>query len=215
MKINKKMREYLDRYGKIPKDHKERIEYLINELRLKPSDLGKIRDKIQGILDIRQKQISFIFYFTPDATPRARYSRFTKAFYVKNALDYKSIFSEFVESCGDLDYITTPCEFHCKTFKPTPKAMNRHETFIAELGLIKDVSKPDWDNLGKTYSDMVQSKLLMDDFLIYKGTVEKFYSIRPRIEITIKYYTTHDSTYNQNRILSILNRKGESNNANQ
>ena len=206
----KKLKEYEEKYGNIPKDFFERFSYLMDMKKITSKDIIKIQNLVKDILSIPTKEISFVFYFTPDATPRARYSRFTKSFYVKNALDYKSIFAEFIDSCDDIDgIISTPCEFTCITYKPTPSAMNRIETIISELGLIKDISKPDWDNLGKTYSDMVQQRLILDDAIIYKGCVEKRYSVRPRIEITIKYYTKHDSTYNKNKILNILKRKKE------
>lgn len=206
----KKLKEYEEKYGHIPTDFFERFSYLMELKNIKPKDLEHIKNMIKYIKSIPMKEISFVFYFTPDATPRARYSRFTRAFYVKNALDYKTIFREFIDSCEDIDkFITTPCEFYCTTYKPTPKAMNRYEHLLAEMELIPDISKPDWDNLGKTYSDMVQQRLIIDDAVICKGCVEKKYSIRPRIEIRIKYYTKHGSTYNQTKINNILKRQNE------
>ena len=68
------------------------------------------------------------------------------------------------------------------------------------MGLIYPINKPDWDNLGKTYSDMIQDYLIADDALIIKGTSEKFYSIKPRIEIEIEYMEDFDSTFNRNKM---------------
>ena len=72
---------------------------------------------------------------------------------------------------------------------------------LAELGLIRPVKKPDFDNLAKTYSDMTQGVLLFDDALIIEGISRKWYSCKPRIEITFKYMEDFDSDYNKKKIL--------------
>lgn len=199
-----KLKEYNEKYGDIPKEFSDRFIYLWDLLKIKPKDIPNIQNLIRVLLGIKKKEINFVFYFIPEATPRPRYSRFTKAFYVKNALDYKTLFSKFIESCEDVEEITTPTEFICKVYKPTPKAMNRYETILSELELIKDISKPDWDNIAKTYCDMVQHGLLLDDGLIYKGSLEKLFSVKPRIEISLKYYDKHDCTYNKRKVDNIL-----------
>ena len=197
----KRLDEYNKKYGHIPKNFSERFIHLLDELKIKQSELPLLKQSVKKALRVEYERISFVFYFVPQATPRARYSRFTKAFYVKNALDYNKLFGEFVESNEFIDFkISTPCEFTCITYSPMPEGMNKIEKLLAELSLIKCISKPDWDNLGKTYSDMVQKHLLIDDCLIYKGTTEKYYSTRPRIEITIDYMVEHDSKYNRNKV---------------
>ena len=57
------------------------------------------------------------------------------------------------------------------------------------------------DNLIKTYTDMLKGALLYDDSIIYKGVSEKYYSVKPRIEITIQYMTDFDSDFNKKKIL--------------
>lgn len=201
MKKNKKLTEYFSKYGDIPNEYFERFLYSISKLNIKPKDIDKIKNSIKRILGIKYEEISFVFYFYPQATPRPRYSRFTKSFYVKNALDYNSIFKEFMESSNDINFkITTPCELYCKTYSPIPSNMNKVDTMLAELGFIKHVSKPDADNLLKSYSDMVQKNIVIDDALFYKMNIEKLYSFKPRIEITIRFMTEYDSKYTKNKI---------------
>lgn len=198
----KKLDEYAEKYGNIPNDLNERFSYLLSVLNLKNKDIQKIKSSIKRIQNIKYNTITFIFYFTPQATPRPRYSRFSKVFYVKNILDYNTIFKEFIDSCEDIDFkISTPCEFLTKTYFPTPAQMSKTDRILAELELINNISKPDWDNLGKTYSDMVQKHLILDDALIYDGRVIKAYSIKPRIEITIRYMDEFDSAYNMKKVL--------------
>lgn len=199
--------EYKEKYGGIPKEYTERFLQLWDGLKIKEKDLVNIQNLIKTLLNIKKKEIRFIFYFIPEATPRPRYSRFTKSFYVKNAADYAGIFNRFVKSIDDIEQIITPTEFICKTYKPTPSAMNRYEQILSELELIKDISKPDWDNLAKTYCDMIQHGLILDDSIIYKGSLEKLYSAKPRIEITLKYYDKFDCTYNKRKITNILTKR--------
>ena len=78
--------------------------------------------------------------------------------------------------------------------------MNNIEKIAAEMGLIRPISKPDWDNLAKAYCDMIQDLLIYDDALIVEGTSKKFYSVKPRIEVTISYMENHDSQFNKKKI---------------
>ena len=85
--------------------------------------------------------------------------------------------------------------------------MTKVEILRAEMGNLSAMSNPDWDNLGKTYSDMIQQILLMNDNIITKGNVEKFYSVKPRVVISIKYQIGFDSKFNKRRILNSTNFK--------
>ena len=78
--------------------------------------------------------------------------------------------------------------------------MNQIEKVLAEIGLIRPISKPDWDNVGKAYCDMLQGLILYDDSLIVEGVSKKYYSMKPRIEITISYMKEHDSGYNRKKM---------------
>ena len=196
-----KLKEYDDKYGNIPKDFIDRFFSIFRDKRIKEKDFNILKDEIYRIKNIKKHEISFVFYFTPQATPRPRYSKFTKSFYVKNKLDYNSLFKEFMTSIDASIKINTPCEFYCRTYAPIPSSMSRIESVLAELSLIKNISKPDWDNLAKTYCDMIQKHLIIDDALIYKGSLEKLYSAKPRIGMVIRYYDEFDSQYNMKKII--------------
>lgn len=198
---NNKLREYDEKYGGVSKYLVERFFDILSSKKINEKDFSKLKSEIVRIRKIKKHEISFVFYFTPQATPRPRYSRFTKSFYVKNKLNYNSLFHDFLKSIDNELLINTPCEFYCKTYSPIPSSMNKIEVLLAELSLIKNISKPDWDNLAKTYCDMIQKHLIADDSLIYKGSLEKLYSTKPRIEIMIRYYDEFDSVYNEKKIL--------------
>jgi len=164
---NKYVKEYNDKYGDIPNEFMDRFIYLINLLKIKMSDVDKIKKLIQKNLKIK----------------------------------YNEVFGRYVKSINTGQFpIKTPCEFYCKAYLPIPSSMNRFEIILAELGLIHHMSKPDFDNLAKTYSDMIQKHLIQDDAIIYKGVIEKHYSIKPRIEISIRYMEEFDSKFNKRKM---------------
>lgn len=188
--------EYKEKYGKISKDFSERIDVLINKL--SPNKKQELLPEIDRIMNIRWKSISFVIYLEPKATPRPRSGK-NGIFYVKGAKDNKKIFKKWFEK-QNLNMIMTPCKFICNSYFPIPSSMSPLEVILAELGLINPISRPDYDNVGKTYSDMIQDYLLFDDSLIIEGVLRKYYSTKPRIEITIKYMEDYDSKFNNKKI---------------
>jgi Holliday junction resolvase RusA-like endonuclease len=199
MPSKKELQLYKDDYGHITNDHMERIYNFLDGITDK--QLEGVRNDIEYNLNTRWKSISFIFYFIPKATPRARLSGFGKHFYVSDAMNNRKLMEKFVKSeLADFNIITTACKLYCDCYFPIPKSMNKSEKLRAEMKLVNNLTKPDWDNLGKTYSDMIQNTIIMDDSLIIEGVVRKFYSSKPRIELTIEYADRYDSKYNMKNI---------------
>lgn len=204
MPTKKELNQYKERYYDIPKDLSERMIYLINNLKLTDKNLKNIKKKIKSYKNTKWLSIDLVIHFVPKATPRARTSKFAKHFYVSDASSNSNMMKKFVlENMSEYPLITTACKFYCKTYFPTPiSQMNKEEIILSELEITRHMSRPDWDNLGKTYSDMIQKHLILEDSNIIDGRVQKFYSIRPRIEIHIEYMDKYDSKYNKRRIES-------------
>ena len=199
MPNKKELKLYQEEYGKVSNDCIERIYNFLDGLNNK--QLETLRYDIENNLQTKWKSVSFIFYFIPKATPRARFSGFGKHFYVSDAMNNRKLMEKFVkENLSDFELITTACKFHCDCYFPIPKSMSKTEQLRAEMKLVNHLSKPDWDNLGKTYSDMIQNTIIMDDSLIIESTVRKFYSSKPRIELVIEYADRYDSKYNMKNI---------------
>lgn len=193
-------KDYQERYGNIPNDSDERFIYITNGMRITPKMNDDISYQMDNIKNIKWNNLNFVIYLLPKATPRPRHNGKRNIFYVSGAKDNKDIFKRIISDYGDIGIITTPCKFTCISYMPIPKSMSAKERILAEKGLIRPISKPDWDNLGKTYSDMIQGTLLLDDSLIVEGVSKKFYSFKPRIEIHIEYMEAHDSLYNERKI---------------
>jgi len=101
--------------------------------------------------------------------------------------------------------INTSCSIEYNAYFKTPNQFNVTDKFLAEIGLIRPIiSKPDWDNIGKKYSDMYNHNIWLDDALVVDGTVHKFYSILPRVEIKLRYL---NCVYNKIQYNNLINRK--------
>lgn len=203
LKIEK---EYEEEYGDIPKDSYGRLDYLLSNIKSTKSVKGKIIHIMREIRSIPWDTVEYVIYLVPKSTPRPRTS-FRNHFYVSGASDNKKIFKNFYDANPDLGVITTPCKFYCTAYLPIPKSMKISEQILAELGYIRPITKPDFDNLVKTYTDMIQGTLLYDDSLIIEGTSKKYYSIKPRIEIKIEYMKSHDSEYNRKKMEKAVSRE--------
>jgi Holliday junction resolvase RusA-like endonuclease len=113
------------------------------------------------------------------------------------------------EEYAQLDSIIyTACDVDYYTFHKIPSNYNATDAILAEIGLERPLCKPDWDNIGKKYSDMYNGNVWIDDTCVIRGTVDKYYSILPRVEITLRFlnalYNVHQFRSMKKRIDSEL-----------
>lgn len=195
--MKKEQKEYIEKYAYIPNDTNGRFDYVMNLGR--SNGKTQILNTIDKIRSIKWKKHSFVIYVVPKGTPRPRSGK-NGVFYVKGAKDNHKLFKEFAESVGGFDLITTACKFDCRVYLPIPSSMKLPEKVLAEMGFIRPISKPDWDNLGKAYCDMIQSTLLYDDASVIDGRTRKYYSCKPRVEIDLEYAEEFDSDFNKKKI---------------
>ena len=202
----KELLEYEEKYGSIPNDRDERLQFIMSKAKDQDRTFSSVPKEIERIRKIKWKTIKYVIYLIPKASPRPRKSM-NGHFYVNGAADNKRFFKNFYKETLDTPIIDTPCKFYCDSYLPIPNDMSLVNQFLAELGLIRPLKKPDFDNLAKTYSDMTQGILLFDDALIIEGISRKWYSCKPRIEITFKYMEEYDSEYNRKRIFKAKRHK--------
>lgn len=193
---------YQEKYKHVPKDRIERIRSYLETVGFSHKDEKRFDEEVKRIKAIEFEAIKIVFYILPEVTPRPRANLFTGAFYVKNAASNNKFMKLVVENENRLKgLIATPCYFYCRSYFPIPKHFSKVDTLLAEMGFIRPPIQKDWDNLGKTYSDMIQRWLLVNDALILSGTSEKFWSLKPRVEIEIDYMVDYDCNHNRRNIL--------------
>ena len=217
-----KFLEYEEKYHHIPKTNKERLSWLYDELKLSIDDGIDIinkRDSMLNSLSYRN-EIKIVLYEEPEGSPRPRF-RLVNRYNFSNLALENSNFVHVYSITGKEDnvymkrllntqefsdiqgLIYTPCDIEYCVYLKTPTAFNRIDTYLAELGLIRPITKPDWDNIGKKYSDMYNGNVWLDDTLVIDATVRKYYSVLPRVEITLKYL---NMLYNKYQFNSIKNK---------
>jgi Holliday junction resolvase RusA-like endonuclease len=78
-----------------------------------------------------------------------------------------------------------PTRVTVRAFMPMPQALAKHKIKgpSAEAGVIRPITKPDVDNFAKVI-DALNGIVWRDDNQVVELTVSKFYSARPRLELT-------------------------------
>ena len=215
--------EYTAKFGHIPIDYRERLSWLYDKLHITEREA-------YDILDIHRSMISSLNYYTvsivlfeiPEGSPRPR-MRIVNRQNLSNMALSNSNFIHVYSLTGHEDQIfmkrllteqefeglnqiiCTPCDVDINAYLKTPSSYNRRETILAEVGLQRPITKPDWDNIAKKYCDMFNYNIWMDDTLVIDGSVHKYYSILPRVEIKLRYL---NCVYTKNFYNSIMSRKG-------
>ena len=215
-----KAKQYEQEYGDIPKDYLERLDWMYNKYHMninKAAQILKIRDHMLQTIHF-EKEFFIVLYEEPEGTPRPRarlvdlvstvksnpriqiYSLTGKVdnMFMKKLLEDEEIY--------DLqqNLIYTPCFVEYTTYHKTPSSYSIEDKYLAEIGMYRPIGKPDFDNIEKKYADMYNGNIWLDDMLVVSAKIEKYYSILPRIEISLHYlnmlYNKHQYKQIQSRI---------------
>ena len=215
-KRKQKEQEYQEKYSDIPKGYHDRLLYLYDKLHLNDTVCNEILSKRDRMMESFQYNEFFIvLYEEPEGSPRPRFrlvnrknfmnvamqaSNFVHVYSPNAAEDHKYMHRLIDEELVQLNgLISTPVQVCLNVFFKTPSYFNQADTILAEIGLHRHIQKPDWDNIGKKYTDMFNENIWLDDNLVIDGEVHKYYSVLPRVEIYIRYlnYITSIHQYNQ------------------
>lgn len=216
-----KMVEYQNKYGHIPKDYRQRLEWLYNTLKLDDKKSDEILLQRQAFINSTYfETIRMIMYEIPEYTPRPR-ARLINKKGIINAATGNSSFIQVYSITGktnkeymrmfkqeNLAYLghllCTPCDIEYRAYFPTPSYYNKTQIFLAEIGLDRPIIKPDFDNIEKSYSDAFTDNIWIDDIVVVDATLRKYYSVLPRVEIDLKY---SNQLYNIHQYKAMIKRK--------
>lgn len=200
-----KAEEYDQRYSMIPREFDKRLSWICDKYKINESKYDSILSKRDIMLNSMYYSVyRVILYEDPEGSPRPRFrlvnrknlanmavanSNFVQVYSITGASD--RVFMKRLMNTNELyelsNIIYTPCDVEYFTFNKTPSYYNGTDQILAEIGLIRPIAKPDWDNIGKKYSDMYNGNVWIDDTCVIRGVVDKFYSVLPRIEITLRF----------------------------
>ncbi len=184
----KEDRLYIEEFGHIPDDVEGRVKYILGKRFDNTKTDEMISKESRKIKRIKWIPFSFTMWKIPipAARPRVNNSMGYPQIYVPKARQEANWFKEYIKE-NDVPVISSPCTIDIAVYLKTPTSFNIMKKVLAELGLIRPWSKSDWDNFAKTVCDQIQHGMLSDDSLIIEGSVKKFYSIKPRIDVSGKY----------------------------
>lgn len=215
-----KQKEYVKQYGAIPIDYYDRLNYMIDHYHVTPKQMEQIITKRNNMLNnlcfFRCKVVQLLEEPEGASRPRMRIlnkNNFNReamvnplvSVYVPNAADDNRYMKQLVDNELQIldQLIATPCIVVYDAFLKTPSYFNTNDTFLSEIGLIRpNINKPDWDNIGKKYCDMYNHNIWLDDSMVITGQVNKYYSILPRIEITLFFLNAVYNKHQYNRVIS-------------
>lgn len=86
---------------------------------------------------------------------------------------------------GDRPQLEGQTAVYIRAYMQTPQALAKHKIKgpSAEAGVIRPLTKPDVDNFAKVI-DALNGIVWRDDSQVVELKIEKFYSSRPRLELT-------------------------------
>ena len=192
MKFSKLQKIYDEEYSHLPDTPDDQLNYILTT---KKVNMDKVRAEIERIENIPWKKIHMQFPLIPYPCPRPR-STSNGRFYVEGAKEHWDYMKRTIT---DQQIISTMTRFTVDLNIPIPSTMNGTEAYLAQLRYILPIAS-DWDNYGKTYSDAIQKILIINDNLICSGVVNKYYSIKPYVNIILEYQDGYDSRYNERKI---------------
>ena len=210
---------YEEKYSDIPKDYQERLSWMYDTYHVGVSKASFISRKYKEFLNEVQysKEIFVVLYEEPEGSPRPR-ARYVNKTNLKLAAKKYPGFIQVYSITGKSDrmfmhrmitdndlieldkLLCTPCSVDYSAFFKTPKAFSVTDKYLAELGCIRPISKPDFDNIAKKYADMYNGNVWIDDSLVIDGSIHKYYSILPRVEIKLRYMNMLFNKYQYNSV---------------
>lgn len=215
-----KAKLYESKYSEIPRDYIERLSWMYDKYHITKAKAEEILRAKYNILSslYYSDDILVVLYEEPEGSPRPRARYVNKSnltSYAKSDPGYIQVYSltgasdrKFMKRLIDdndlmkLDHlICTPCDVEYNTFSKTPSSYNTINTFLSEVGIIRPVSKPDFDNMEKKYADMYNGNVWIDDALVQDAAIHKYYSILPRVEIRLKFLNLLYTKYQYEQIV--------------
>ena len=215
-----KAKLYESKYSEIPRDYIERLSWMYDKYHITKAKAEEILRAKYNILSslYYSDDILVVLYEEPEGSPRPRARYVNKSnltSYAKSDPGYIQVYSltgasdrKFMKRLIDdndlmkLDHlICTPCDVEYNTFSKTPSSYNTINTFLSEVGIIRPISRPDFDNMEKKYADMYNGNVWIDDALVQDAAIHKYYSILPRVEIRLKFLNLLYTKYQYEQII--------------
>lgn len=123
----------------------------------------------------------------PQLRPRARVAGKRVIMYdPPKSRKYKEFVKRMAKQQWPNDPTPAAISLKIDIYRPIPKSTSKVRTKKKEEKEIRPIVRPDVDNYAKTILDGLNGIVFKDDSQIVDMRVRKFYSINPRVEISVK-----------------------------
>jgi Holliday junction resolvase RusA-like endonuclease len=92
----------------------------------------------------------------------------------------------YVFECKEQFPIKMPIRMTIKAYYGIPKNTPKRKRALMEFGDTRPTKKPDLDNIAKVYADALNGTAYHDDAQIVSLICEKYYSVKPRVEVRLE-----------------------------
>lgn len=197
-------KEYKSRYGNISNDKFERLKDSLGE-KFNIELLESALDRVNYVKNkIVYNKIHIIFYEEPIQSHRPRTKgKHAMGMYVPNAKANHDAIEKFINDLKEsISIIATPMQIVLKAYYPMPKNIKPIEVILYETEHDYAIGKPDFDNVLKAYCDMLLTNIILDDDIVSSCRFDKYFSLKPRVELEIIYTNGYSSEYTYKTIKS-------------
>ena len=197
-----KLKEYNDKYLIKEGNAIKRVNEYLSTVKNPEKWIKKAREKAVRIMESREiETIRIIMYEYPMKTDRPR--TFRGHTFSPNASANKTYLNKMIKKViNEIKLINTPASIKVDAFLEMPSGVKPDEVILFEAQMLNPIDKPDYDNIGKCYTDMLTDVFISDDDIFWHGEINKWYSLLPRVEITIQYLTKHESDYIYKKLIT-------------
>ena len=194
-------KEYNLQYGDISNDVYERLRFFLGD-NFNETLLENANKRIKEAHEkIKYNQIKITFYEEPYQSHRPRVNFHTRGLHVPLAKENLSFIKKFVDDLKeDIKIISTPMRVDLTAYFPMPSNLKPVEVLLYETEHDMAIGKPDFDNILKAYVDMIRESIILDDDIVSESYFKKYYSLKPRVILTITYTNGFVSEHSYKKI---------------
>ena len=193
--------EYNSQYGNVSNDVYERLRFFLgdnfNETLLENANkrIKEAREKV------KYNQIKITFYEEPYQSHRPRVNFHTRGLHVPLAKENLNFVKKFVDDLKEeIKLVATPMRVDLIAYFPMPSNLKPVEVLLYETEHDMAIGKPDFDNILKAYVDMIRESIILDDDIVSESYFKKYYSLKPRVILTITYTNGFVSEHSYKKI---------------
>ena len=141
--------------------------------------------------DDAMKQIMFSVPGKPFGKQRPKFSRagdFVKTYTPDETVSYENLVKLMYQQAakGRMFKYGDMLDVRIIAYYEIPKSTSKKKHKLMLEHKIRSAKKPDWDNIGKVICDSLNNVAYHDDSAVVDAQVRKFYSEKPRVDVTIR-----------------------------